>query len=137
MSTRHALALFALVTAALASAPTSAQTPSPLQEPLKEGVVLKGKAPVSDTMLQVRLPRPQEADLPNGLHVMVLEDRRAPQVTVQLVIRGWRSSPLQTSARVRRRGPLRRSRSNSNGWRRRSTSRAGCRPRTRSSRPER
>ena len=36
----------------------------------------------------IKLPRPQEADLPNGLHVMVLEDRRAPQVTIQLSMRG-------------------------------------------------
>lgn len=51
-------------------------------------IALKGKAPVSNTVLRVSLPKPQEADLPNGLHVMVLEDTRAPQVTLQLVIRG-------------------------------------------------
>jgi predicted Zn-dependent peptidase len=43
---------------------------------------------VSDKLLAIKLPRPQEADLPNGLHVMVLEDRRAPQVTIQLSMRG-------------------------------------------------
>ena len=52
------------------------------------GVVFKNKAPVSDKLLEIKLPRPQEADLPNGLHVMVLEDRRAPQVTIQLSMRG-------------------------------------------------
>ena len=40
--------------------------------------VMKGRAPVSTELLQVKLPRPAEADLPNGLHVMVLEDRRVP-----------------------------------------------------------
>ena len=58
------------------------------EPPPMSGVVFKNKAPVSDTLLEIKLPRPQEADLPNGLHVMVLEDRRAPQVTVQLSMRG-------------------------------------------------
>jgi hypothetical protein len=35
----------------------------------------------------VSLPEAEVADLPNGLHVMVLEDRRALVVTVQMVIR--------------------------------------------------
>lgn len=52
------------------------------------GVVFKNKAPVSDELLEIKLPRPHEADLPNGLHVMVLEDRRAPQVSIQLSMRG-------------------------------------------------
>ena len=64
-----------------------AQAP-PAQPPSMAGVVMKNKAPVSDALLTIKLPRPQEADLPNGVHVMVLEDRRAPQVTVQLSMRG-------------------------------------------------
>jgi zinc protease len=56
--------------------------------PPMSGVVFKNKAPVSDKLIEIKLPRPQEADLPNGLHVMVLEDRRAPQVTIQLSMRG-------------------------------------------------
>lgn len=58
------------------------------QPPSTAGVVAKGRAPVSDKILQVKLPRPEEADLPNGVHLMVLQDRRAPQVTVQLSMRG-------------------------------------------------
>lgn len=58
------------------------------QPPPMAGVVFKNKAPVSDKLLEIKLPKPQEADLPNGLHVMVLEDRRAPQVTFQLSMRG-------------------------------------------------
>ena len=49
---------------------------------------MKGRAPVSTEILKVKLPRPAEADLPNGLHVMVLEDRRLPQVSFQLLIPG-------------------------------------------------
>ena len=52
------------------------------------GLVLKGKAPVSNEILKVKLPRPQEADLANGLHLMVLEDHRLPQITFQLIIPG-------------------------------------------------
>ena len=51
-------------------------------------MVLKGKAPVSNEILRVKLPRPKEVDLPNGLHLMVMEDRRLPQVTFQIVIPG-------------------------------------------------
>jgi zinc protease len=49
---------------------------------------MKGRAPVSTETLKVKLPRPVEVDLPNGLHLMVLEDRRVPQVTFQLLIPG-------------------------------------------------
>ena len=61
---------------------------APPQPPPMAGVVFKNKAPVSDKLLEIKLPRAQEADLPNGVHVMVLEDRRAPQVTVQVSMRG-------------------------------------------------
>lgn len=56
--------------------------------PAQDAVVIKGKAPVSTDVLKVTLPRPQEADLANGIHLMVLEDRRAPQVSLQLIIPG-------------------------------------------------
>ena len=42
-----------------------------------KAVVIKGRAPVSTELLKIKLPRPAEADLPNGLHLMVLEDHRA------------------------------------------------------------
>jgi zinc protease len=51
-------------------------------------MVLKGKAPVSSDILKVKLPRPQVADLTNGLHVMVLEDRRLPQIAFTIIIPG-------------------------------------------------
>jgi zinc protease len=58
------------------------------QQPSATQMVLKGKAPVSTEVLKVKLPRPQEADLANGLHLMVLEDRRLPQITFTLLIPG-------------------------------------------------
>jgi zinc protease len=48
----------------------------------------KNRAPVSREVLQVRLPRPIEAKLKNGLTVLILEDRRAPFVTLQLYLNG-------------------------------------------------
>jgi zinc protease len=66
---------------------TAAQAPPGQASPTK-GVVLKGKAPVSSEILKVTLPRPQEADLPNGMHLMVIEDHRAPQVSIQMIIQG-------------------------------------------------
>jgi zinc protease len=48
----------------------------------------KNKAPVSREILRVKLPRPVEAKLKNGLTVLILEDHRAPFVNVQLYIGG-------------------------------------------------
>jgi zinc protease len=89
MRVRRMLFVAAAV-AALLSAPSTSllahrQT---VQAPPSQGVVIKGKAPVSTNVLKVTLPRPAEADLPNGIHLMVLEDRRAPQVSFQLLIPG-------------------------------------------------
>jgi zinc protease len=78
------------VAATLLCAALSAQVASPQggQAPSMKGVVVKGKAPVSDKVLSVKLPRPQEADMPNGIHLMVLEDHRLPQVTMAIIIHG-------------------------------------------------
>ena len=76
------LAVLGLIAGAFPQAPTAPPQPSTTQ------MVLKGRAPVSNEVLKVKLPRPHEADLPNGLHVMVLEDRRLPQVTFTLIIPG-------------------------------------------------
>jgi zinc protease len=69
-------------------APIAAQQAREGPAPSTKGMVLKGKAPVSNEVLKVKLPRPQEADLPNGLHLMVLEDHRLPQIAFQIIIPG-------------------------------------------------
>jgi zinc protease len=46
------------------------------------------RAPVSKDVLKVTLPRPVETVLPNGVHIMILEDHRFPLVTVQFDIDG-------------------------------------------------
>ena len=67
---------------------TAQVAPPPQAPPSTKGVVAKGRAPVSDEVLRVKLPRPQTATLSNGLHLMVLEDRRVPRITFQLLIPG-------------------------------------------------
>jgi zinc protease len=76
------------VTTMLVLAATAALVAGQQPAPATKGMVVKGKAPVNESVLQVKLPRPQEVDLPNGLHLIVLEDHRAPLVTFQLVVRG-------------------------------------------------
>jgi hypothetical protein len=61
----------------------SAQEASPTQ-----GLVRKGKVPVSEEILKFRLPRASEATLSNGLRLIVLEDRRLPQISFQLIVSG-------------------------------------------------
>ncbi len=56
--------------------------------PQQGSVTMKGRAPVSTEILKVKLPRPAEVDLPNGVHLMLLEDHRVPLVTFQLQIPG-------------------------------------------------
>jgi len=76
--------LVATLTAGLISATGVAQDqPSPTQ-----GVVKKGKVPVSREVLKVKLPKPMEADLPNGAHLIVLEDHRLPQISFQIFVPG-------------------------------------------------
>lgn len=72
----------------LALAVTTAQAPVTQGMSPSKGVVVKGKAPVSDTVLRVVLPKAQHADLASGVHLIVLEDHRAPQVSVQIQMRG-------------------------------------------------
>jgi zinc protease len=75
-----------LLAAALVVAIPSAQQAPPTQPP--KGTVRKGKAPVSKEILKVSLPKSQEADLSNGVHLIVIEDHRAPQVFFQMLVEG-------------------------------------------------
>lgn len=76
--------LAALAIASASAAPQQAGGP----QPQTTQMVLKGKAPVSSELLKVKLPKPQEADLANGLHLIVLEDHRVPLVTFQIIVPG-------------------------------------------------
>ena len=76
-----------LLAGALVAVPAAQQPPPP--NPSKaEGTVLKNKAPVNKEILKVTLPKAQEADLSNGVHLIVIEDHRAPQIFFQMIIDG-------------------------------------------------
>jgi zinc protease len=74
--------------AAALVATVAAQSPAGQPPPTSVGMVRKGKAPVSDDVLKVTLPTPQRAKLASGLELMVLEDRRLPRITFQILIPG-------------------------------------------------
>jgi zinc protease len=84
---RAALAVAALCAlGVIASAQSATQPPG---NPSKAaGTVLKNKAPVTKDILKVSLPKSQEGDLANGVHLIVIEDHRAPQVFFQLIVEG-------------------------------------------------
>jgi zinc protease len=65
--------------------PAAAQTPA-AQQQLMKAVVQKHLAPVSNEVLRVKMPRPVERKLKNGLRVLVIENHRVPIVTMQLIL---------------------------------------------------
>lgn len=85
---KHILTTALAVAAAGTLAASQGPGPQPPAQPTTQGMVLKGKAPVSKEILKVKLPKPQEEKLANGLHLMVLEDRRLPQISFQIIIPG-------------------------------------------------
>jgi zinc protease len=85
---RTAAAAAAIAALCAGASARAEQGPPGGQPPSSVGMIKKGKAPVSNEVLKVKLPRPQVADLPNGLHIMVLEDHRLPRITAQIMIPG-------------------------------------------------
>jgi predicted Zn-dependent peptidase len=80
-----------LLTSFLAALVVFAQAPEQPTQSLK-GVVLKNRAPVSNDVLRLKLPKPYEAKLKNSLAVLMLEDHRAPTFYLSLEIP---ASPFQ------------------------------------------
>jgi zinc protease len=60
--------------------------PAGQQQQTTKGAVIKGKAPVNKNVLRVKLPRAEEATLPNGLKVLVLPAHKVPTFNMQLVV---------------------------------------------------
>ena len=71
---------------ALVACPLMGQAPGDKAVSLK-GAVLKGRAPVSQEILRVQLPHPQQRRLANGLPVLILEDHKLPTVDFLLLIK--------------------------------------------------
>ena len=81
------------MSAALCGALSFAQAPQVAEDDGSKAIPLskverKKKAPVSQDVLRVNLPKPVEIKLEDGLTVLVLENHRLPTVTVRLLIQG-------------------------------------------------
>ena len=76
----------ALTLIALVSSLALAQAGGPQQQQTTKGAVIKGKAPVSKEVLKVKLPRAEEATLPNGLQVVLLRSTKVPTFNMQMVL---------------------------------------------------
>jgi zinc protease len=86
---RNAVVCGLLSSALMCALPSavSAQGQEPAPSPAKASQ-MKGLAPVNKEPLKITLPRPAEADLSNGAHLMVLEDHRVPSVSFQIMMMG-------------------------------------------------
>lgn len=80
-----ALVVFAIVV--LGGSTSLLQGQESSETPLSK-VERKNKAPLSREVLRVKLPKPFETKLKNGLTVLILEDHRTPSVFVQLHLGG-------------------------------------------------
>lgn len=83
----QAIAAFLLAGACVPAAWSQGETAQDKSLPTSK-VERLNRAPVSKEILKVKLPRPTEETLPNGIQVMILEDHRFPLVTVQFDING-------------------------------------------------
>src|ERR1044071_7933446 len=84
---QSAIVLLVTICALVLTAPPRLSGQEAISTP-QSRVERKNKAPVSREILKVKLPKPVEAKLANGLTVLILEDHRAPFVNVQLHIGG-------------------------------------------------
>jgi len=69
-----------------AAVPALSQAPAGVAPQSTQGVVRKKLAPVSSEVLRVKLPRPVERKLSNGLRVVIVENHRVPTVSVNLLL---------------------------------------------------
>lgn len=93
MKTNHLSKVIAVVLTVLFTAGTlvvpSVLAQGGMQNPAgqtSKGAVIKGRAPVNKDVLKVKLPKAQEARLPNGLRVVLLESHKVPTFTMQMVV---------------------------------------------------
>src|ERR1044071_3081621 len=76
----------ALILVALVSSSAFAQGGAPQQQQTTKGAIIKGKAPVNQEVLKVKLPRAEEATLKNGLRVILLPRTKVPTFNMQMVV---------------------------------------------------
>jgi predicted Zn-dependent peptidase len=81
----------------LAALPLLAQAPPQPESAKKDAALVRlNRAPISNDVLRVHIPKPVKATLNNGVHVLILEDHRFPTITTELVIHG--AGPLYDPA---------------------------------------
>jgi predicted Zn-dependent peptidase len=68
------------------AAMAAAQAPQGQQPQSFAGVVRLNKAPVSNDALNVKLPRPVEMKLSNGMKLLLVESHRVPTITLRITI---------------------------------------------------
>jgi predicted Zn-dependent peptidase len=85
-STKRTLTAITIVSIVAAVAVAQRAGAPPQTNQSIKGADIKGRAPVSKEVLKLKLPRPKEATLKNGLRVIVLENHRVPTFTMQMVI---------------------------------------------------
>lgn len=89
MHTRTLVSLIALALGSVTTQALAQETASPVAgASVTKGVELKGKAPVNAQVLDVRLPRPQEFTLSNGMRVVLLKDDKVPTFSLQWLFTG-------------------------------------------------
>jgi len=71
--------------ASFAAAIYAQQGPMQQQTGSMKGAVIKGRAPVNKQLLHVKLPKPEEATLKNGLRVLLLKTR-VPTFSMEMVV---------------------------------------------------
>src|SRR6476646_4186001 len=54
--------------------------------PASKGLVIKGRTPISNEVLKVKLPRAYQTQLSNGLQVIVLEQHKLPTFNMQMIV---------------------------------------------------
>ena len=87
MQARFLLKIGSAFALALASTAAFAQDPGGQASNSTSGAVIKGKAPVTKELLNVKFPKPKSFKLSNGVTVYVLEDHRFPAVRMRLIMR--------------------------------------------------
>jgi len=76
-----------IVLSLLIAATAAAQGAPPQQQPQSlAGVVRLNRAPISNEVLRVKLPRPVERTLSNGIKLLIVESHRVPTITFRMSI---------------------------------------------------
>ena len=76
--------IISLISAAMAAA--QGQAPQQAQPQTLAGVVRLNRIPVSNEVLKVKLPRPVERQLPNGMKLLVVESHRVPSISLRITL---------------------------------------------------